>query len=213
MKKKNETFSMMVILLIPVAIAINIVGGQMTSILKIPVDLDMIGVILVGALAGPLPAAVTGVLTNLINGIFDPTWIPYAFCAFFIGISSGLLSKYNMMTKVWKLVISGIIIALVGTITATPITVFFFGGATGGGASMLAAGLMATGKQILESVLSVYIVTESVGRNGRKSFSKSKGFCADDYSTCIKLDSRNRRKSIDIRGKRIFIWDKANTFI
>ena len=138
MKKKNETFSMMVILLIPVAIAINIVGGQMTSILKIPVDLDMIGVILVGALAGPLPAAVTGVLTNLINGIFDPTWIPYAFCAFFIGISSGLLSKYNMMTKVWKLVISGIIIALVGTITATPITVFFFGGATGGGASMLA---------------------------------------------------------------------------
>ena len=52
MKKKNETFSMMVILLIPVAIAINIVGGQMTSILKIPVDLDMIGVILVGALAG-----------------------------------------------------------------------------------------------------------------------------------------------------------------
>lgn len=79
MKKKNETFSMMVILLIPVAIAINIVGGQMTSILKIPVDLDMIGVILVGALAGPLPAAVTGVLTNLINGIFDPTWIPYAF--------------------------------------------------------------------------------------------------------------------------------------
>lgn len=71
MKKKNETFSMMVILLIPVAIAINIVGGQMTSILKIPVDLDMIGVILVGALAGPLPAAVTGVLTNLINGIFD----------------------------------------------------------------------------------------------------------------------------------------------
>ena len=135
MKKKNETFSMMVILLIPVAIAINIVGGQMTSILKIPVDLDMIGVILVGALAGPLPAAVTGVLTNLINGIFDPTWIPYAFCAFFIGISSGLLSKYNMMTKVWKLVISGIIIALVGTITATPITVFFFGGATGGAVS------------------------------------------------------------------------------
>ena len=70
----------------------------------------------------------------------------------------------NQMAKVWKLVISGIIIALVGTITATPITVFFFGGATGGGASMLAAGLMATGKQILESVLSVYIVTESVGK-------------------------------------------------
>ena len=136
----------------------------MTSMLKIPVDLDMIGVLLVGALAGPIPAALTGVLTNLINGIMDPSWLPYAFCSFFIGISAGLLSKYNMMNKIWKLAVSGIIIALVATVTATPITVFFFGGATGGGASMIAAGLMATGKQILEAVLSVYIVTETIGK-------------------------------------------------
>lgn len=162
--KGKETFSLMVILLIPVAIAINIVGGQMTSMLKIPVDLDMIGVILVGALAGPIPAAVTGVLTNLINGVMDPSWLPYAFCSFFTGITSGLLSKYNMMNKIWKLIVSGIVIALVATVTATPITVFFFGGATGGGASMIAAGLMATGKQILEAVLSVYIVTETIGK-------------------------------------------------
>lgn len=162
--KGKDTFSLMVILLIPVAIAINIVGGQMTSMLKIPVDLDMIGVLLVGALAGPIPAALKGVLTNLINGIMDPSWLPYAFCSFFIGISAGLLSKYNMMNKIWKLAVSGIIIALVATVTATPITVFFFGGATGGGASMIAAGLMATGKQILEAVLSVYIVTETIGK-------------------------------------------------
>lgn len=162
--KGKDTFSLMVILLIPVAIAINIVGGQMTSMLKIPVDLDMIGVLLVGALAGPIPAALTGVLTNLINGIMDPSWLPYAFCSFFIGISAGLLSKYNMMNKIWKLAVSCIIIALVATVTATPITVFFFGGATGGGASMIAAGLMATGKQILESVLSAYIVTETIGK-------------------------------------------------
>ena len=77
-KMSKDNFSLMVILLIPVAIAINIVGGQLTSVLKIPVDLDTIGVILVGLLAGPIPAAVTGVLTNLINGIFDPTLIPYA---------------------------------------------------------------------------------------------------------------------------------------
>ncbi|MCI9107336.1 MAG: ECF transporter S component [Lachnospiraceae bacterium] len=160
----KETFSLMVILLIPIAIAINIVGGQLTSILKIPVDLDMIGVILVGTLAGPIPAAVTGVLTNLINGIMDPTWLPYAFCSFFIGISSGLLSKHNMMNTIWKQVISGIVIALVATVTATPITVFFFGGSTGGGSSMIAAGLMATGVQIIQAVFSVYIVTECIGK-------------------------------------------------
>lgn len=164
MKKTNEKFSMMVILLIPVAIAINIIGGNLTSVLKIPVDLDMIGVILVGALVGPIPAAIAGILTNLINGIFDPTWIPYVICSCFIGIFAGLLGKYNMMTKWYKLIISGIVLALVATITATPVTVFFFGGATGGGASILAAGLMATGKEILEAVLSVYIVTETIGK-------------------------------------------------
>lgn len=163
-EKIGKEFSLMVILLIPIAIAINIVGGQMTSVLKLPLDLDMIGVILVGALAGPIPAAVTGVLTNLINGIFSPDLIPYAIAAFAIGIAAGLLSKYNMMNKIWKLVISGLIIAVIATVIATPITVFFFGGATGGGASMLAAGLMATGKQIMQSVLSVYIVTETIGK-------------------------------------------------
>ena len=164
MKKTNEKFSMMVILLIPVAIAINIIGGNLTSVLKIPVDLDMIGVILVGALVGPIPAAIAGILTNLINGIFDPTWIPYVICSCFIGIFAGLLGKYNMMTNWYKLIISGIVLALVATITATPVTVFFFGGATGGGASILAAGLMATGKEILEAVLSVYSVTETIGK-------------------------------------------------
>ena len=142
-KMSKDNFSLMVILLIPVAIAINIVGGQLTSVLKIPVDLDTIGVILVGLLAGP---------------------IPYAICAFYIGIAAGLLAKYNMTNKVWKLVISGIVIAIVATLTATPVTVFFFGGSTGGGASMLAAGLMATGQRILQSVFSVYIVTESIGK-------------------------------------------------
>lgn len=163
-EKIGKDFSLMVILLIPIAIAINIVGGQMTSILKLPLDLDTIGVILVGALAGPIPAAVTGVLTNLINGIFSPDLIPYAIVSLAIGIAAGLLSKFNMMNKIWKLVISGLIIAIIATVIATPITVFFFGGATGGGASMLAAGLMATGRKIMQSVLSVYIVTETIGK-------------------------------------------------
>lgn len=164
MEQSNKSFSLFVLLLIPIAIAINMVGGNLTSILKLPLDLDMIGVILIGALAGPIPAAITGVLTNLINGIFNPTWIPYAIVSFCIGITSGLLSKYNMMNKIWKLCVSGFIIAIVATITATPVTVFFFGGASGGGSSMFIVGLMATGKEILQSVLSVYIVTETIGK-------------------------------------------------
>ncbi|MGI6094304.1 MAG: ECF transporter S component [Lachnospiraceae bacterium] len=168
MSKENgffkSNFPLMVILLIPIAIAINVVGGTMTSALKLPIDLDMIGVILVGALAGPIPAAVTGILTNLINGIFDPSWIPYAVTACAIGIAAGLLGKYDMMTKIWKIVVSGLIIALTAILFSVPITVFVFGGSSGGGSSMIAAGLMATGKGILESILSVVLVTETIGK-------------------------------------------------
>lgn len=160
-QKKNTN---MVLLLIPVAVAINIIGGQLTSILRFPIDLDMIGVILLGMLAGPIPAAIAGVLTNLINGIFDPSWIPYAFVSLFIGITAGLLTKKNMYNKIWKLIVSALIIAVVAVFTATPITVFFFGGSTGGGGSMLATGLMATGMEIMTSVFSVYMVTEIIGK-------------------------------------------------
>ncbi|WP_018658980.1 ECF transporter S component [Allofustis seminis] len=162
--KNTETFSMMVILLIPIAIAINVVGAQLTSLLKLPVDLDMIGVILVGALAGPIPAALAGLLTNLVNGVLDPTWLPYIPVAMCIGIAAGLLAKYNMMNTFWKICVSGLVIAIVATVTATPVTVFAFGGITGGASSVFITGLMASGKKIVESVLSVYIFTETIGK-------------------------------------------------
>ena len=60
-------FDTRTIVLIPIAIAINIVLGQtVASALKVPIYLDSIGTILVGVLAGPIPGLVTGLLANLI---------------------------------------------------------------------------------------------------------------------------------------------------
>ena len=56
-------FTTRVIVLIPVAIAINIVlGYTVQTVLKLPIYLDSIGTILVGVLAGPLAGALTGIL-------------------------------------------------------------------------------------------------------------------------------------------------------
>ena len=56
-------FTTRVIVLMPVAIAINIVlGYTVQSVLKLPVYIDSIGTILVGCVAGPLPGAITGIL-------------------------------------------------------------------------------------------------------------------------------------------------------
>jgi energy-coupling factor transport system substrate-specific component len=91
----SRQFSTRVIVLIPVAIAINIVIGYLTqTVLKLPIYLDSIGTILVGVLAGPIPGALTGALANLIwqyaPGIGGGTIGPFAITAAVIGLLAGV---------------------------------------------------------------------------------------------------------------------------
>ena len=54
-KKKysiKTDFSLLALLLIPIAVAVNFVGGQVAVLLKIPLYLDTIGTIMVGMLCG-----------------------------------------------------------------------------------------------------------------------------------------------------------------
>src|SRR2546426_9876376 len=63
----SRQFTTRVIVLMPVAIAINIViGYTVQTVLKLPIYLDSIGTILVGVLAGPIAGLVTGAASNLI---------------------------------------------------------------------------------------------------------------------------------------------------
>ena len=88
-------FTTRVIVLIPVAIAINIVlGYTVQTVLKLPIYLDSIGTIFVGVLAGPLAGALTGVLSNLIwqyaPVIGGGTIGPFAITAGVIGFLAGI---------------------------------------------------------------------------------------------------------------------------
>src|SRR3989441_8754349 len=63
----SQQFTTRVIVLMPVAIAINIaVGYTVQTVLKLPIYMDSIGTILVGVLAGPVAGALTGILANVI---------------------------------------------------------------------------------------------------------------------------------------------------
>jgi len=92
----SRQFDTRTIVLIPIAIAINIVLGQAVSAaLKIPVYLDSIGTILVGALAVPIPGAITGLLANLLwTYVVPPPFqsayaAPFAVVAAVIGLMAG----------------------------------------------------------------------------------------------------------------------------
>src|SRR3954462_7853820 len=95
-------FDTRTVVLIPIAMAINIVLGQtVASVLKVPVYMDSIGTILVGVLAGPIPGLVTGVLTNLVWTYVIPAPFhsdfaaPFAVVAAWIGLFSGLAAQWG----------------------------------------------------------------------------------------------------------------------
>jgi hypothetical protein len=95
------SFSTRVIVLMPVAIAINIVlGYTVQTVLKLPIYLDSIGTILVGVLAGPIPGALTGILSNLIwqyaPGIGGGTIGPFAITAGVIGLLAGVWGQLGI---------------------------------------------------------------------------------------------------------------------
>ena len=118
-------FDTRTLVLIPIAIAINIVLGQtVASVLKVPVYLDSIGTVLVGVLAGPIPGLVTGVVTNLLWTYVVPApfhsdfaWA-FAPVAAFIGFFAGVAAQWGLMrsrpnTDWGRLAIGAVVVVLV----------------------------------------------------------------------------------------------------
>ena len=158
-KKDFTTFTWV---LIVVAIVLNIVIGQLVSLLKLPIFLDSIGTVLVGVLAGPWAGGLTGLLTNLIWGLISsPMAAAFAPVAMFIGIVAGLCAKYGLFKNWWLAIIAGVIITVFNAIVAVPIRLYMFGGVTGSGADFLTAYMLALGKDLFGSVV-VTVFTSNI---------------------------------------------------
>ncbi len=89
-------FATRTIVLMPIAIAMNIVLGQTVgTALKLPVYLDSLGTILVGVLAGPIAGAATGLLSNLAWTFLlagTPFGSPYAWPFAIVAVEIGALA-------------------------------------------------------------------------------------------------------------------------
>ena len=123
----RRQFTTRVVVLMPVAIAINIVlGATVQQGLKLPIYLDSIGTILVGVLAGPLAGALTGILSNLIWGYLLPSPIgtttigPFAITAGVIGLLAGLWGQLGLFRprrgRRGSLLAAAIAVVLVGAL-------------------------------------------------------------------------------------------------
>jgi energy-coupling factor transport system substrate-specific component len=157
----KKDFNTMTWVLIPVAIAINVVMGEIVVLLKLPVYLDSIGTVLVAALCGPWAGALTGALSNTIWGLLiDPNALPWWPVAFFIGFVAGWCARAGLFKSWWKVVITGFLVALTAALVSTPIAVYIYGGITASGSSFITAYLLQTGQSLLPAVLITNNVVE-----------------------------------------------------
>lgn len=93
-------FDTRTIVLMPIAVAINIIlGATVANALKIPIYLDSIGTILVGALAGPVAGALTGFVSNILwTYVLPPPFqngpaAAFGIVAVVIGVMAGLVGR------------------------------------------------------------------------------------------------------------------------
>lgn len=108
--------------LIPLAIAINIAGGQLVKTLRLPIYLDSIGTVLTGVLLGPWVGLITGLLSNTIwtlSGL-DAYALSFAPVAGVIGLIAGFAGRMGAFRAGSPRVLS----AVIGAVFLFALTLF-----------------------------------------------------------------------------------------
>ncbi len=148
-----------VVAVIPVAAALNIVGGYINTVLNLPIFLDMIGTMVTAIILGPWWGALVGAITNIVNSfISGPISLPFAVVNVVGALVWGYANMWGWMKKSWSFFLVNVLVATVASIFAVPIYVFIFGGATGHFADVMTAAFLAMGQNLIVSVFSSNIL-------------------------------------------------------
>ncbi len=121
--------------LVPIGVAVNFIGGTLILLLKLPIYLDSIGTIIVGALCGPWPGVVVGLVSNILNAITDPNTLFYAPLNMAFGVLAAYLSKKGVFKKFVPTLISSLGFAFIGGVIGALITWTLNGFEFGAGAT------------------------------------------------------------------------------
>lgn len=159
--KKMSTYKITVIVL---AAVINLVGGQIALLLRLPIYLDSIGTILIGAVLGPIYGVIPGLISGILSGITMDIYALYFMPVQLItGLMAGLVFRTGYIKK-WKLPIGAMIITIPGTIVSSCISAYLFGGVTSSGSSIIVLFLRKLGFDMVSSVFMVQVFTDYLDR-------------------------------------------------
>lgn len=152
------------ICMIALAICINLVGGQIALLLKLPIYLDSIGTVFIAAVFGPLYGMIPNVVSGLLMGMtIDIYSLYYAPVGIILGCVTGLVYKKYHPKKWWILLVA-VVITIPSTIVSSCITAFLFGGITSSGSSIIVQLLAKTPLGMVGSCFVVQFITDYIDR-------------------------------------------------
>jgi energy-coupling factor transport system substrate-specific component len=163
MKIEFSTFG---IAMIPLMIGINIVSSYLAA--STPVWADTLGSMLAGIIIGPINGLVVGLLTNVFKWVtFDPFALPYAIVNAAVGLIAGAcalmgaVKRETSASQVGKILAVGVVLAVVATLTSTPLNVTLYGGSTGKPwVDAIFAGFMAGGWQVFPASMAAEFISD-----------------------------------------------------
>lgn len=144
--------------------ALNLVGGTIALMLRLPIYLDTLGTMLSAALFGPVLGMLPGLASGLISGFTSDIYALYYLpVQLIIGFLTGcLFSRWN--PKGWRIFPAACMISLPGTVVSSAITAFVFGGITSSGSTFLVQLLHGLGMNLTLSVCVVQAATDLADR-------------------------------------------------
>lgn len=161
---KTSTISVFHLCLVAIAVCINLIGGQIALTLRLPIYLDSIGTILIGALLGPFYGMLPNLLSGIISGMTTDIYALYfAPAGMVLGFTTGLICKGKMINKAW-IFLSSLMITIPATIVSSLICAGLFGGITSSGSTILVQLLAKTPLGMTASVFITQICTDYLDR-------------------------------------------------
>lgn len=151
--------------LIPIAMIINSVVGEIVGSIGLPLYLDTIGTVLVAALAGPVAGMTTGALNNVVWGLLNPAALPFAAGAALVGYLSGVfIHRFHAFKNLGTVVLYGLLLGLVGGMVAAPVAAFVYGGTAGVGTGALVSLFREMGGSLIASVTTQAFISDPVDK-------------------------------------------------
>ncbi len=167
----QRKMSAMKLCMLAMAVGINVAGGQLALMLRLPIYLDSIGTILTGLWMGPL----CGMLPNLLSGVIlgmttDIYSLYFAPVGMITGLMAGFAGRYmrvmsaGRQIRPGRILLAAIFVTIPGTAVSSVINAVLFGGVTSSGSSVLVQLLAKTPLGLTGSIFAVQILTDYLDR-------------------------------------------------